>query len=182
MANDIEYELLENKLMLLYLIDRMELPMSRGQITEYIRESEIMNYYTMQESLTDMCESGMLEATQENTSDNSTTRYAITEDGQNTLELLESHIPNRVRLGIDAYVKENRQLLKKVYENTATFFPNSENNEYKVKCGVYEEKRAIMELFISVETREQARLIQGNWKANSSVLYQRIMEALTAAP
>jgi hypothetical protein len=39
-----------------------------------------------------------------------------------------------------------------------------------------------MELSISVDTREQAKLIQSNWKANAKVLYGRIIETLTTSP
>jgi hypothetical protein len=35
-----DYLKVENKLLLLYLIDKMELPLSRSQITEYVRQAE----------------------------------------------------------------------------------------------------------------------------------------------
>jgi len=44
---------------------------------------------------------------------------------------------------------------------------------------VYEDRRAIIELFVSVDTREQAKLIQSNWRANASGLYSQIIETLT---
>ena len=181
MSNGYEYKNAENKLLLLYLINRMEFPMSRAQITDFVQEADFMDYYTLQQTLAIMVESGHLDATEENALDNSTTRYVVTDEGQTTLEYFERHIPWSKRQAIDRYITDNRGKIKKDYEYTATYFPNVENDEFRVKCGVYEDKRALLELFVSVDTRQQAKLIQSNWRANASVLYQRIIEALTVA-
>jgi len=164
----------ENKLLLLYLIDKMDLPMSRSQITDYIIPTEYMDYYTLQQTLAEMVEGGYLDGTK----DNNTTRYSITDDGMQMLEYFEKHIPPSVRGRINQYVKENRGEIKKSFENTATFFPNEEGDEFLVKCGVYEESRVLMELSISVDTREQARIIQNNWKTNAKTLYGDIIQIL----
>ena len=176
-----DYKNAESKLLLLYLINRMEFPMSRAQVTDFVSGADFMDYYTLQQTLAVLVETGHLDATEENALDNSTTRYAVTGEGQMTLEYFEKHIPWSRRQTIDRYITENRGKIKKDYENTATYFPNVENDEFRVKCGVYEDKRALLELFVSVDTREQAKLIQSNWRANASVLYQRIIEALTVA-
>jgi DNA-binding PadR family transcriptional regulator len=165
----------EDKLVLLYLLEKMELPLSNSQITEYVRQAEFMDYITLCETLADMTDNGYLEKTVENNN----TRYSITDEGQTALEYFEKHIPVNKRGMINSYVRESRQNIKKYYENTATFFPNAENNEFIVKCGLYEDERALMEFSISVDTRGQARKIQSNWKANANTLYGRIIEALT---
>ena len=167
----------ENKLIILYLIEKMDLPLSRSQITDYIIQSEFMDYYTLQQSLGDMVDGGYLDST----TDNNTTRYTLTEEGLQTLEYFEKHIPYSIRNKINQYIKENRKDIKRAFENTATFFPNAENDEFLVKCGVYEEGRVLMELSISVDTREQARLIQNNWKANAKTLYGDIVRLLAKA-
>ena len=164
----------ENRLLLLYLIDKMDLPLSRSQITDYIIQAEYMDYYTLQQALGDMVDGGYLDGT----SDNNTTRYTITDEGLQTLEYFEKHIPPSVRNRINQYVKESRGDIKRAFENTATFFPNEAGDEFLVKCGVYEESRVLMELTISVDTREQARLIQNNWKANAKTLYGEIIGRL----
>jgi len=179
MSDQTEYKNAENKLLLLYLINRMEFPMSRAQVTDFVRDEDFMDYYTLQQTLAVLVDGGHLDATVENALDNNTTRYVITGEGQMTLEYFEKHIPWSRRQAIDSYITENRGKIKKYYENTATYFPNVENDEFQVKCGVYEDKRALLELVVSVDTREQAKLIQSNWRASASALYQRIIEALT---
>ena len=179
MAVSIEYKDVENKLLILYLINRMELSMSRSQITDFVMSKEFMNYFVFEQTLADMLEQGLLEATIENGQDASTTRYTVTNNGLISLEYFESHIPRPLRLLINQYVDENRGKVKRDYEVTATYFPNVETNDFQVKCGVYEDTRVLLELAISVDTREQAKLIQANWRNNASLLYQHVIDAIT---
>ena len=172
MSSDIKNP--EDKLLLLYLIDKMDLPLSRSHISDYITQAEFMNYYTVQQTLAEMVESGYLDATK----DNNTTRYTVTDEGLQTLEYFEKHISAYKRNKINQYIKDNRKEIQRDFEKTAIFFPNDENNEFLVKCGVYEEGRVLMELSVSVDTREQARQIQDNWKENAKTLYGDIIRTL----
>lgn len=181
MAITIEYKDVENKLLILYLINMMDLPMSHAQITDFITQKDLMHNFVLGQNLTDMVERGFLDATRENAQDESTTHYSLTEDGHTNLELLQSQIPRPVRNIITQYVEENRGKIKKSYEKTANYFPNADNDEYTVKCGVYDDKRGnmLMEIYVPVITREQAKFIQSNWNANYNSLYQRILSILT---
>ena len=179
MSVSIEYKDVEKKLLILYLINRMELPMSRAQITDFVLSKEIMDYFALEETLSGMLEQGLLESTLENAQDANTTRYAVTDDGLLSLEYFANHIPRTIRILINQYVEENRGKVIKDYEITANYFANVENDEFQVKCGVYDDKRALLELSVSVDTREQARLIMTNWRNDASGLYQRIIDALT---
>jgi len=181
-AVSIEYKDVENKLLILYLINRMELSMSRAQITDFVMSKDFMNYFVFEETLSDMLEQGLLEATSENAQDANTTRYTVTNSGLISLEYFESHIPRPVRAHINQYVEENRGKVKRDYEVTATYFPATETDDFQVKCGVYEDRRVLLELAISVDTREQAKQIQTNWRNNASVLYQRVIDALINTP
>ena len=178
MSDETEYKNAENKLLLLFLIEKMELPLSRSQITDYVQQAEFMDYYTLQQTLAEMVEGGYLEEA----SDSNNTRYSITGDGQTTLEYFEKHIPSSVRAMINSYIKEKRRDIKKDYETNATYFPNVENNEFIVKCGVYEDERALMEISVSVDTRDQARIIQTNWNSHAKVLYGKLIETLITPP
>ena len=177
MPNEHEYNGVENKLLLLYLIDQMDLSLSRSQITDFVRQEDAMDFFTLSPTLAEMVEGGYLDETV----DNNNTRYTITGEGLTALEYFEKHIPISVRTKINNYVRDNRKIIKRDFENTATYFP-VDNDEFVVKCGVYEEEHALMEITISAGDRMQAKLIQNNWKANASVLYGRIIETLSSVP
>lgn len=179
MAVSIEYKEVEKKLLILYLINRMEISMSRAQITDFVLTKDFMDYFTLEQTLAAMEEQELLEVTQVNAQDANTTRYTVTNAGLTSLEYFENHIPRTVRILINQYINENRRQIEKDYESTANIFPNVENNDFLVKCGVYDDKRPLLELTVSVDTREQAKLIQTNWRNDSSGLYKRIIDALT---
>ncbi len=174
MANN--ESIVENKLLVLYLIDKMDLPLSRSQITEFVRESEFMDYFTLQQTLSDMVDEGYLEKS----SDNNSTRYTITGEGLTMLEYFERHLPLYIRTRINKYVYDNFNSVKRDYEITANYFPDNENNEYIVKCGVYEDERVLMEINVSVVSKEQARVIISNWKNNVNTLYVKLLKELIA--
>ncbi|MDR0271787.1 MAG: DUF4364 family protein [Clostridiales bacterium] len=181
MAIAVEYNDVENKLLILYLINTMDLPMSSSQITDFVIQKELMHQFVLEKNLADMVERGFLDTTHEDTQDESITKYALTDEGLTNLELLETQIPRPVRNIITQYVDENRGKIKKGFEKTAHYFPNADNDEYIVKCGVYDDKRSaamLMEISVPVITREQAKQITANWNANYNTLYQRILSVL----
>ena len=181
MAIQMEYSTEEHKLMLLYLVSRMELPMSRAQIIDFISEKELMTYFTLEESLAGMVEIGLLDelTAEEKAQDGNTTRYQLTDDGLSTLDFFSSHISQPVKQIINKYIEENRGEIKRSYESNAHYFPNSDETEFTVKCGIYEDDRALLEVAVSVDSREQAKLIQSNWRKDTSGLYIKIIDALT---
>ena len=176
-----EYTDLERKLLILYLLNSMELPMSRTLITEFVIKKELLSHFALNETLSSLEELGFLEVTHEDAQDVNTTHYTVTELGLSSLEELNDLLPQPVRQLINRYVNETRAIIKKAYESSANYFPIVETNEFKVKCGVYEDKRALLELFVSVDTREQAKLIQSNWRTSTSLMYEQIIDVLTTA-
>ena len=175
--NNAEYMQVENKLILLYLINKMDLPLSRSQVTDFVREGEYMDYYTLQQTLAEMVEGVYLEKIQ----DNNNTRYSITDEGVTTLEYFESHIPGAIRSRINKYVHDHFNTVKRDFEVTATYFLDNETNEYIVKCGVYEDKRILMEINVSVVSRDQAKMIQSNWKGHVSEIYMNILNEMVVS-
>jgi len=179
----IEYKDVENKLLILYLINMMDLPMSRAQLTDFIIDKELMNHFTLEQNLVDMEDRGFLESTREDAQDISTTRYTLTEVGISHLEELNEHIPKPVRRMINQYVDNTRGKIRKGFERTCHYFPDLETDEFIVKCGVYDDKRgtSLMEISMPVATREQAKQIQTHWNLNYSSIYQKVLNALTIA-
>jgi len=171
----------EEKLLLLYLIYLMDLPMSRAAITNFIVEKELMDYYTLEANLADMVEGGFLEVAHENAQDVSTTLYTLTDDGQDHLKLLDSLISRPVKQLINRFVESNRGVIQKSFEKSANYFPDDETGEFTVKCGVYDDKRGtlLMEITLPVVTREQAKQIQSNWNSNYTIIYQKVLTVLT---
>jgi len=164
----------DNKLMILYLIDKMDMPMTNAQITDFFVAENLLTYFELQQLLVKMVEDGYLDKMVENNS----ARYTITDTGEQTLEYLEKRIVQSVRSKINGFVSENRRLIQKAFEVTATYFYDHPTREFIVKCGTYDGDTTLMELTLSVVTRDQAKLICRNWKANVNQLYGKFLDLL----
>ena len=72
--------LAENKLIILYLIEKIEIPLSNSEICQFALEKNLMDYFSVQQYLSELVDSGLLEMTTENNS----TRYTTTPPGKET--------------------------------------------------------------------------------------------------
>lgn len=173
-VNELNFSYAENKLLLLYLIDKMEVPLTQSQISQFALEEEYINYFSLQQFLAEMVEVDYLEKSL----DNNKTYYSVTDQGLIALEYFKKRIQPDIKNKINKYVEKNKKSIKKDYEVTANYFYEQNNNEYIVKCGIYEDDTALMELTVSVVSREQAKLICNNWRENVNHLYGNILMEL----
>ena len=167
---------IENKIILLYLIDKMDIPLSNSQITQFAIEENYMNYYSVQQYLSEMVDTGYLDKSH----DYNTTRYTITDEGSQILGVFLKNIPQNIKNRILKYVSENRKTAKQDFEIIANHFYDHKNNEYIVKCAVYDDEMMLLEMNLSVVSKEQALSICNNWKSNIDILYGQLMDILLA--
>lgn len=168
----------EKKLIILYLLDKIDIPLSYNDISSFVLEEDYMNYITLQTCLHEMLETGYLEKD----TDKNVARYYITGAGSDVLNQFEDKISQVVVKNVCKYIEENAGRIKKDFEIVANFFIEnfSENpNKYTVKCGAYEDDTTIMEIKLTCDSREQAKKICKNWKENVSQIYGNIITEIT---
>lgn len=166
-------ELAQNKLILLYMINKIDMPVSNLQITKLILENKFMNYFLLQQFLDELCIDNLLACSLES----GKTFYTITPAGKQTLGYFPSLIPAGIKARIDNTISAIRKNIKNETLITADFIPESEN-EYIVTCKVHEDDFALIDLKITVGTRNDARTICENWKKHSQAIYPEIIESL----
>jgi predicted transcriptional regulator len=167
-------ELAEKKLILLYIIEKIDMPVSNLQMTKIILENNYMNYFLMQQFLNELCESNLLSA---EIIDNKTS-YLITGYGRQTLEYFIKLIPKGIKNRIDNTISSIRKNVRNETLITADFIPESEN-EYIASCSVHEDNFSLIDLKITVGTKSDARIICDNWKKHTQAIYAEIIEILT---
>ena len=165
----------KNKLLLLYLINSIDIPLSNSQISQFALNENYMNYFSLQKYLSEMIEIDYINAKK----DNNTTRYTITEEGAKSLDYFKEHIPSDIRNRINEYILENKMAIKKDYGTTANYVKNDDSNDYTVNCSVSEDNITLMNISLSVVNKEQAKIICKNWQYNVGNLYGHILETLT---
>ena len=165
---------IENKIILLLLIDKMDIPLSNSQIVQFCLDGGYMNYYTVQQYLAEMVDKGFLDKSM----DNNTTRYTITDEGIETLEIFNKNVSPVIKNHLNKYVSENKKIAKQELQCTANHFYDHTSKEYTVKCVVYEDELLLMEINLSVVSKEQAISICNNWRANVNQLYGQVLGIL----
>lgn len=167
-------ELAENKIILLYIIEKIGIPVSNIQITKLVLEKKLMNYFLLQQFLNELCESSFLEYVDTD----GKSFYKITPSGKKTLEYFTHLIPFGIKSVIDNAIPEIRKEIKNETFITADFTPKSEK-EFVVSCKMDEEDFTLMELHVTVGTKSDARTICENWKKHSQEIYSEIVSSLT---
>ena len=167
-------QLADNKLIILYLVDKMGIPLSQSEICQFMLDKELADYFTIQGYISELVETKYLEQTKEN----NTTRYVITDDGIEVLSFFIEYISPSNKQAINSFVHDNNKRIRMEYEITANYFLEL-NDEFLVKCGVYEsDGMTMMELNVMVPSQAQAKAIVQNWKKNVSTLYKSILTSL----
>jgi hypothetical protein len=167
-------ELAESKLILLYMFEKINVPVSNLQITKLILENKFMNYFDLQQFLNELCDNNFLSS--EIIDDK--TYYTISPHGKQTLSYFINLIPLGIKTRIDTTYNSIKKNIKDETYIISDFTPVSEN-EFIVSCKVREENFLLADLSILVGTRHDARSICDNWKKHSQVIYSEIIESLT---
>jgi len=164
----------EDKLIVLYMLKKLNIRISNLQLTGLMLENKLMNYFCLQQYLDELCKSGMLDAE----TNGGKTLYGITESGRQTLGYFQNFIPEGVKARIDGSVSSMRGKIRNETLITADYAPESEN-KYTVSCKISEDDFSLIDLSIAVGTKNDARAICDNWKRHTQEIYSEIIETLT---
>ena len=161
------------KLIILYILDSVEFPLTNNQITSFILEKEYTNYLNIQEAIGELLEDEYLEAESERLKQ----FYQITESGREALSLFRSSIFPGIRSEIDAYLKEHQYQLREEVTVRSNFY-RAKGGDYVVHLRILERKSAIIDLKIPVLTQVEANQLCKNWEEKNAELYAYILSNL----
>ena len=155
------------KLIILYMLQNVNFPLSNTQISDFILEKEYTNYFHLQEALSELQDTKLIEIEKVR----NTSYYHMTEEGSKTLSFFENEISPEIREEIDRYMKEHSYELRKKASVVADY--------YKVRCQARERKTTIFEIVVTVPSEETAKKICSNWENRSQKIYASIMNELS---
>ena len=161
------------KLIVLYMLDKLDFPLTNGQISEFILDKGYTNYFTLQQTLSEMVEAGFI---REETTHNRTL-YHLTEEGSATIRYFKNNISSAIQDDINLFLAEKRYELKTEVSVKADYYPTG-NSEYAVRCQIIESGSPIIDMTLMVPTEEEASTIANNWNKNNQEIYAQIMANL----
>lgn len=167
-------ELAENKLLLLYLLSKIKLPVSNTQITEIILENNLINYFTLQQYISELTSSNFIKYSNVGGSN----RLGVTEKGIKVLDLFKDRISESKCELIDAYLQEHLEKIEKEVTVTADYTIEKTDN-FIVNLKAMENDTVLIDLKLIAASNKQARELCARWKSEYTELYSAIINILT---
>ena len=161
------------KLIILYILDKVDFPLTNSQISEFVLDKGYTTYFKLQQAISELIESGFIR--EEST--HSRTFYHLTEDGAQTIQFFHNNISPAIQTDINQFLKEKEYDLKNEVGVKADYYRNT-NMEYSVRCQVIENNLPLIDLTITAPTEAEAESICNNWAKKNQEIYAMIMANL----
>lgn len=161
------------KLMILYILSRVNFPLTNAQLTAFILEKEYTNYFNIQRAISELIDDAFISA---KTIRNSSL-YRITDTGAETLLFFDNMISSGIKEDIEVYLSANKYELQEEVSTSADFY-QVKKGEFAAHLRVTERECPIIDLTLVVTTEEEAARLCSNWREKSSEVYSYLMSSL----
>lgn len=161
------------KLIILYMLDRVKFPITTAQISNYILEKEYTNFLILQQVISELTEANLIDAR----TVNNRTHLQITEEGQETLHYFENRINDTIKAEINQYFHENEFALREEVSVLGDYY-KSTSGEYEAHLIAKDRDTNLVEIKLSVPTKEVAESICDNWQKKNQDIYQELVKWL----
>ena len=167
-------ELAQNKLLLLYIIKFSNRTFTNNELTEFVLEKNYMNYFFIQQYLSELVDSHFIEKTNTDSKE----VYKLLEKGEIALSYFQDRIPNNIKEELEIEFNGFKLKNKKETQIVSDYYPK-ENEQFVVNLKLVENEEVLFSLYIDVATKEQAELICERWSNNTEYIYKNIINILT---
>lgn len=167
-------ELAQSKLLLLFIINKSNTPLSNEELTEYILEKNYMNYFLIQQYLSELVESNFIKYQKEENKK----VYKMLDKGKVTLSYFQDRLPTNIKNEISikfAQIKEEEKLAAQI---VGEYF-KKDDKQYLVNLKLVENTETLFSLYLNVATEKQAKSFCQMWKKNTEYIYINILNMLT---
>lgn len=163
-----------NKLIILFVFDKMESALSERTLVDMCSTSnDWINYMDCVMMISQLLEDGFI-CTVETNDD---TLYTITPDGRGCLANFYINIPKSVREEISVFVKNNSAKYRNRQECKSDYYQNKDGT-YTVFLRILAPAQPMLELKFVVPDRKTAQNIYKKWELKAADVYAVIYENL----
>lgn len=161
------------KLTILNMLDKVDFPLTNTQISNFFLEQEYTDYFRVQQVISDLVETNLLRAE----STHSNTQYSMTAAGKETLEFFRDKITDAIDQDTISYLEKNQMELRNINSILADYY-KTPSQDYAVRCQFRVRGKNLIDLTLTVSSREQAETICDNWKKQNEDVYAYLMDIL----
>jgi DNA-binding PadR family transcriptional regulator len=166
-------EVVQSKLLILYILDKVENPLTNSEVTQFILENNYMNYFMVQQFLSELVNAKFIEFSTKDGNE----YYHLSSAGRATLDFFNDRIPEEIKSNVDSSYEQKKKDMIKESQIVANYFKKNES-EYIIILKVIEKDIVLFSLSLNVPSKEQAKLICNNWKEKSNDVYKNILDIL----
>lgn len=163
----------QNKLIILYYMQSLNIPLTNPQITQFFLENNLIPYFDLQQYLSELIDAELLNYIEARDK----YFYSISPMGSKVLNFFDHRISGKLKSKIDKYARNNRDRLRKESQITAEYKKVSDR-QYIITCRVMEQDMILLELKLNVTDSDQAKRICDNWLNRAPEVYKNIMGSL----
>ena len=161
------------KLIILYMLNRVDFPLTKAQIGDFILEREYTNFLTLQQAIGELIDAGFVTAK----SIRNRTHLILTEDGKQTLSFFGNQISDSIKKDIDGYFRDHELEMRNEVSILADYY-KSTSGEYEAHLIAKDKEINLIDLTMSVPLEETAISICDNWQKKNQEIYQYLIEQL----
>ncbi|MCR5716315.1 MAG: DUF4364 family protein, partial [Lachnospiraceae bacterium] len=142
------------KLIVLYMMNRVDFSLTKAQISDFILKKEYTNFYTLQQVFAELESSGMITSQ----SIHNRTNLTLTKEGRDTLSFFESSVSDAIKADIDTFLTENSMTLRDETSVTGTYYKMS-TGDYEVQLEAREKGIPFVRVSLSVPDEGSAAAV-----------------------
>ena len=161
------------KLIILYMLEKVDFPLTNSQVSEFILDKGYTTYFTLQRAINELTEAEFIKVRQVRNS----SHYSITGSGRETLEYFGKNIPEAMRKDVDLFLQEHHYQLRNENETVADYYQEKPDH-FIVNCEIREGTHKLVSVSLSVTTKEQAVAICDNWQKHNADVYTYLIQTL----
>lgn len=167
-------DMLDVKVLILYIMARVLYPVDLQKIYELAYQDDKLSYFDLAQAVPQMVETGHLEEVEEG-------RYVITEKGREACAVTEDTVAypvmQRAQAAIDRF---NRQVRRSSFVKTS--IEQRESGDYSVVMTLNDEVSDLLHMELMAPNQKQAYRLANAFSEKAELIYRRIMDCLLSEP
>lgn len=161
------------KLIILYLLGRASLPLSKKRVCDFVLDKGYTNYISLNQAIGELLDTGLIISQPIN----GRPHLSLTAEGTQSLSFFQSGVGDAVKEEINAYLKENKLELLSELSVTANY-DKASTGEYEAHLSAKERGIPLVRITLSVPSEATAASICKNWREKNEEIYRFLAEKL----
>ncbi len=162
------------KLIILYMLSRVDFSLTKIQISDFMMEKEYTNnFFSLQQAINELIDAGLIDGQ----SIRNHTHLTITEKGKETLSFFGNRIDRAIKTDIDNYLRENGLKLRNEV-SVLSDYRKASTGEYEAHLVAKDKGVNLVDITLSVPMEETAISICDKWQEKNQEIYQYLVSQL----